>query len=258
MMTIPELISAWRAKKLSGLALMRGLVSHPAWEIPISEKATAEALADNAISSLQVSTGKDGKTCLMLFSDVEAYKAYSRANAITTEQHFLKTDGTFVFRLPMDEVDQIWIDALTPHDIYYEKAQFNALRDMANAVVVEEALAGLRRGDAPKNAFATVKSYGNYYMATMQRDGKPVFLPAPDDKGRNLAAVFTADDSFDAFAAQAMRGNDGLRIQQMQLNGTTLFDSLRRMTIDGFVFNCAGPITPVAFAQAVAGIVLEN
>jgi hypothetical protein len=257
-MTIPELIAAWRAKKLSGLALMRGLVSHPAWEVPISEKATAEALAHNAISSLQVSTGKDGKACLMLFSDVEAHKAYRQANAITTEQHFLKTSGTWVFRLPLDEVDQIWVDALTPHDIYYEKQQFGSLRDMANAVVVEEALTGLRKGNAPQDAFATVKSYGNYYMATMVRDGKPVFLPAPDDKGRNLAAVFTADDSFDAFAAQAMRGNDGLRIEQMQMNGETLFDTLRRMTIDGFVFNCSGPITPVAFAQAVAGIVLEN
>jgi hypothetical protein len=258
MMSIAELIEAWRAKKLSGLGLMRGLVSHPTWEVPISEKATAEALASNSISSVQVSTTGEGKTCLMLFSDAEAHKAHRQANAITSEQHFLKTAGTWVFRLPLEQVDQVWVDASTPHDIYYEKQHFGALRDMANAVIAEEALMGLRKGNAPDGAIATAKAHENYYMATMLRDGKPVFLPAPDDKGRNLAAVFTADDSFDAFAAETMRGNDGLRIEQMQMNGETLFDTLRRMTIDGFVFNCAGPIAPVAFAQGMASVVLEN
>ena len=31
-----------------------------------------------------------------------------------------------------------------------------------------------------------------------------------------------------------------------------------RMEIDGFVFNCKGPIPPVAFQQAAASIILEG
>jgi hypothetical protein len=252
------LIEAWRAKKVTGLGLMRGLVSYGDWEVPISAKATAEALADNTAPSLQLSTSKGGKLCLMLFSSADAYKLYRQANAIATEQHFLKTNGTWLFRLPMNEVDQIWIDALTPYDVFYGKEHFVRLAEMAEAVAVEAALAGLRRGDAPDGALQRVKTYANYYVAVTIEDGKPALSMAPDDKGRRLAAVFTADDTFDAFAAEEGNRQVGKKIEQVQMSGGTLFDTLRRATLDGFVFNCAGPIAPVAFAQAVAGIVLDS
>ena len=256
-MSISDLIADWRAKRLSGLGLMRGLVSYENWEIPVSGEASAAALSGNSAPSLQLSTSRDGKTCLMLFSGAEAYRAYCRASSVATEQHFLKVDGTWLFRLPMDKVEQIWIDALSPHDVFYGQEQFARLRDMANAVMIEAALAGLRKGAAPDNALMLVKEYANYYLAATAENGKSAFLMAPDDKGRKLAAIFTADDSFDAFAAGETERLGGRAIEQMQLDGAALFDALRRMAIDGFVFNCAGPVAPVAFAQAVAGIVLE-
>lgn len=37
-----------------------------------------------------------------------------------------------------------------------------------------------------------------------------------------------------------------------------MFDTFQSMQIDGFVFNCSGPITAVAFAQAAAGIILQG
>jgi len=44
----------------------------------------------------------------------------------------------------------------------------------------------------------------------------------------------------------------------LQIDGDALFDTFQRMKIDGFVFNCSGPVVPVAFAQAAAGFVLAG
>jgi hypothetical protein len=44
----------------------------------------------------------------------------------------------------------------------------------------------------------------------------------------------------------------------MQMDGMALFDMFHRMSIDGFVFNCSGPVKPVAFAQAAAKVFLHG
>lgn len=256
MTAIPELIAAWRAKKVTGSDLMRGLVSYNAWEVPISEKTVAAALAENTMPSLQLSTSKEGKSCLMLFSSPAAYEVYRVANSHASEQHFLKTVGTWLFRLPFDQVDQIWIDALSPYDIFYGKEHFPRFAKTAEAVLVETALLGLRQGNPPEAALQRVKRYANYFVAASVQDGKPTLVLAPDDKGRRLAPVFTADESFAAFAEE-MNAGSKMVVTQVQMSGETLFDMLRGMALDGIVFNCSGPPPPVAFAQAFADLALK-
>ena len=80
----------------------------------------------------------------------------------------------------------------------------------------------------------------------------------PDTKGRTLAAAFTSDDTFDAFVPEAQAMSDGAEVQQMQIDGEALYDTFLRMQIDGFVFNCSGPVSAVAFAQAAAEIFLKE
>jgi hypothetical protein len=256
MANVTELIRQWHNKTISGFALMRGLVEFSAWEVPISESAAGEALASNTMPSLQLSKNPDGKICLLLFTSTDAFQIYRKANAITIKQHFLKTQGRLLFGVPMEGVDQVWIDPLSPHDIYYDAAQLGVLRECVNAIAVEEALVNLRQGKEQPDALQLVRDYQNYTVASTQHDGHPILVMAPDNKGRQLAAVFTADDAFDAFKAEMNVSADST-VRQLQLNGEQLFGMLQRMTLDGFVFNCAGPIKPVAFAQAVAGIVLE-
>ena len=184
--------------------------------------------------------------------------AYRKVFSAPGSQHYLTVAGTWIFRAPMDNVDQLWIDAMTKDDIYYTRKQFNALHEMADAVLVEEALVGLRKGTAADGAIQKAREYKNYYLPVTVRNDKPSFIMAPDSKGRSLAAAFTSDDTFDAFAAEAQQMADGGEVQQMQVDGVALFDTFRRMRIEGFVFNCAGPVPPVAFQQAAAGIILQG
>ena len=258
MKTVPELIAQWRNKEISGTALMRGLVSFDKWNIPVSEDAVGAMLASNSNPSLQLFTDKDGNNCLLIFSSGEALGAYRKSVSASGSQHYFTTDGAWIFGVPMDKIDRLWIDPGTPDDIFYVKDQFKSLHEMVEAVRVEETLIGLRKGAGPKDAIQRARSYKNYYLPVTMRNDKPAFIMAPDEQGRSLAAAFTADDTFDAFSPEAQRMADGGPVQQMQIDGAALFDTFQRMNIDGFVFNCSGPVPPVAFQQAAAGIILEG
>lgn len=258
MTLVPDLIAQWRERKIAGLALMRGLVTYRGWQVPVSEAAIAMALADHVLPSLSLSTTRDGDTCLLLFSSGEALGLYSTANAASGTQHLVTLPGRTLFDQPFDAVDRIWIDAFSPCDIFYGREHFGRLRGFVRALAVEEALTGLRHGTAAPGALGLVRDYDGYTVPVTLRDGKPSFVPAPDAEGRSLAAVFTADDAFDAFIPDAKVFAGGNEVQQVQMTGAALFDTLRRLPIDGFVFNCAGPGAPAAFARAVAGIVLDE
>lgn len=258
MTSVPDLIAQWRSGRIGGLALMRGLASYRDRPAPVSETAVAAALADNILPSLALSATRDGETCLLLFSNGEALRLCETANAGIGVRHVVTLAGQILFDLPFDGIDRIWIDAFSPHDIYYGKEHFDRLRQVVRALAVEEALTGLRHGTAAEGALGLVRDYDSYTVAVTLQDGKPRLVPAPDGQGRALAAVFTADDAFDAFAPAARAVVASGEVQQVPMAGAALFDTLRRLPIDSFVFNCAGPGVPIAFARAVADIILDG
>jgi hypothetical protein len=257
MSTVPELIAQWREQKLNGLGLLRGLVSHPKWTVPISNNAASEILADGSISAVQIHERPDGQRWLMIFSSSETLEVYAKANSLPAGQHILTTRGTWVFRLDYNGLNRIWVDPFNAHDIFYEEHQFGMLHEMADAILVEEALLGLRQGNPPANAFQRALEYRNYKVMVKMTDGKAGMVTAPDSKGRRLAAIFTAADAYEAFEREAAELDPRAELRTLRLDGAGLFQTLHGMNMDGFVFNCAGPATPVAFAQQAASIFLQ-
>ena len=255
---IQERIAQWRNQEISGAALMRELVAYPAWVLRISDEAVAQAVGTSNAPNLQLARTPDGATCLQIFSTSDTLHAYRQALQAKGSQNFLETSGAWVFHLNLNALDILWVDPFSPHDIFYQKEQFAALREMADAIEVETALSGLRAGTAPDGAIKTAREYKNYSMAVYRRNDRPAYVMAPDSKGRSLAAAFTSDDNFDAFLPQAREIVNGAEVQQMQVDGEALFDAFRRMEIDGYVFNCCGPVPAVAFSQAAAQYMLEG
>jgi hypothetical protein len=60
MASITETILAWRAGQLTGTQLMRSLVSHTHWIIPLSEAAATEVLANNEVPAGPVQSRCEG------------------------------------------------------------------------------------------------------------------------------------------------------------------------------------------------------
>ena len=115
MTPVPDLIAQWHAKMLGGGALMRGLVAWDAWEVPISKAAATTALVENALPSIQLSTAKDGKIDLLLFSSPDAYEKFKVVFA-DTRHHLMKLPGfERKLRVALD-----WaLDLFFPRDIVY-------------------------------------------------------------------------------------------------------------------------------------------
>lgn len=252
--TIAEAIEAWRAKQQNGTWLMRTLVSHDKWIVPLSEAAAVELLATNALPRIQYNRDQHGVNRLMLWSSPDTYATYAKGAGVTTNQHTLTTTGVWVFQLPLDGIDAIWIDPLNAHDILYDKQQFARLRDFAAAVSIERDIAALRAGTASDGAVVRVREYQNYLLPVARdANGGRSLLMAPDSQGRALAAVFTAADAYDAFEPQQQGGE----VDCVQLSGERLFGLLANMDLTGIVFNCKGPIAPVAFAAGLSRVVLD-
>jgi len=258
MPTIPELIVQWRNKQINGSNLMRALVSHKTWSIPVSEAAAVEMLAKtNEGTRIQYNRDAEGTNRVMLFSSSDTLNQYRKNSGIEGSMHFMTTTGTWVFRMPLEGIDQIWIDPLTADDIFYDREQFDRLHRMADAVEVEEAITGLRQGTPPENALQIVKKYQNYWVPVGVRGDAMRLVMAPDDKGRSLAAVFTYEDTCGAFLPMAQAHETSGRVEERVLAGPALYSILNTMPIDGMVFNCNGPVAPVAFAKGFAQVVLD-
>jgi hypothetical protein len=257
MSSVAELIEAWREQKINGTQLMRSLVSHQHWSIPISESAAIETLATNHASRIQYNRDPQGVNRLMLWSSDETCSNWAQRAKIESQQHVITTTGSWVFSLPLDGIDEIWIDPLNAHDILYSQKQFPALKDLAAAVAIEKDIAELRAGTAADGGCIRVREYQKYLVAIAQKNGNKRLLLAPDKQGRALAAVFTADDTFSAFEPDARAEAPGEEVVCVQTNGKGLFSTLAGMNLTGIVFNCAGPIMPIAFAAEFAKVVLE-
>ena len=257
MSTIAENILAWKEKKLNGTELMRTLVSYPHWSIPISESAAIETLATNHASRLQYNRDPKGVNRLMAWSSNETYATYAKGAHVETQQHIIDCAGSWLFSLPLEGIDEIWIDPLNAHDILYTKEQFPRLKEFAGAVAIEKDIVELRAGNATDGACIRVREYQKFFFPLAQGAGGRRLLLAPDDQGRVLAAIFTSSDTFDAFMPDAEKQAAGDQVVSITTNGHDLFTMLSKMDLTGMVFNCAGPIKPVAFAAGFSQVVLE-
>jgi hypothetical protein len=255
-----DAIGAWQRQEITGTALLRHLVFHAQWSIPMSEAAVGETLATGGVSRVMTSKDPDGVTRLLIFSDEEAYRHYGQTTGEPRApgQHFLTTTGGWVFRLPLEQVDFITIDPYSPHMVSYGKELFPRLRDMADALEVEAALQELRASAAPREGLISViKSYAAYSLIVHKLGEEKVLALAPDERNRTLAAVFTFDDALDAYSGEAREMYPQGELIQVPATGELLFRQLLTMELDGIVFNCSGPSRPVAFAPGFARIVLE-
>jgi hypothetical protein len=251
-------IEDWKAQRINSAQLMRRLIAHPTWQVPISAQAVQDLLADPGNSRIQYSRDDEGITRLYIFSDTAANNTFRELAFAQGEQHFISTTGEWVFQLPFDEIDTLVIDAGTTHEIGYSKAQFTRLHELAEAVGIEHALSALRFGTAGSGDALRVAQFPRYLLPVLKTDEGAHMCHAPDKRERQLAAVFTDEDAFElAYEELANTYHHG-QIMMMRLSGAQLFEALKPMTLDGLVFNFAGPMQPIAFAPAFSQVMLDT
>jgi len=220
-------IEQWQKKEINGTALMRRLIAWKHWNIAIFESAAVEMLATNAAS------------CIMYGRDPKGVG--------------------WIFRLSLEGISEIVIDPFSPTEIVYGEEHFAWLWEMADAMEVEEALTKLRfQPESADDVIPLVRDYASYVLAVNRVRGGTVLAMAPDARGRQLAAVFTSMEAFDAFYPEGKQGCPDGELLILNMSGIELFSHLAKMNLEGMVFNCSGPARPIAFAAGIAQVILDS
>lgn len=252
-MDIQEFVDAWRSEEITNAELMRVLVLHETWDVPIPEEAFAEYERTGGLAGLVVNEAVDGERRLLVFSSTAA-REDARGEWINgVPTRFITVPGQWVFQLDFEEVDALVIDAGAVHSIALDKEQMQQITERAWATMIEDALDGLANdviepGEDRDVLLSLVADYPYFELAVYEEGDDARLVAAPDDQGRSLAAVFTHADAFDAFAEET--NDDDLR--SVTLTGVELFEQIREMDLDGVMFDCSGPGPVLVFDRAFA------
>ncbi len=124
---------------------------------------------------------------------------------------------------------------------------------------IKSDLAALRLPAADTDLNGLLSTIGNYsdYLLVLI-DGK--LATAPDDKDRQLAAVFTTEEERSRYLNELPHATKTEFKQRLKKtsSGRELFTQLATMPLDGIVFNCANPQQPIAFVPTLSTLVLQR
>ena len=241
-----QVIERFFEQQLTGRQLLRCLASFAHWLAPASFDDGQPALLELRLS--------DSRHFYM-FSDMQAYDAGRAAvGADVIGDHYLELTGDGVWLSFNDAVQAVNINPHSEHQIHYKQDQFPILRQWAKTIRVERALGNVLSTDS---GYDVIREFDRYYVVLRSDESGPNLMLAPDSKGRKLAALFTAEDALDAYVEEMNQsGLQGLK--PLMMTGAKLFDLLLKAALDGFAFNCCGPVTPRAFAPEFARRVSES
>lgn len=237
-------IAGFYDKTLSGPALMRALATST-WQVPGRPAPPGE-------STFKRIPLNPGEAHLCLFSDAEALRAARLESGDDAfGRDFVEAPGAAVFAQAEADVHYVQLNPHSEQALHFKPEQFEMLRRWSEILGMERLIDEVVH---KPHGYGRLKGFEGYTVLLRQENGRTRIAMAPDTKGRALVAVFTAPDAVDAFITQhgAQAG------EPLLIGGADLFERFAAMPIDGFVFNCAGPLPPRAFARQFARIVVER
>jgi hypothetical protein len=241
MFSLPDLAAAWRGGALKTSTFLRELLRYERWRAPDSGGPNSTASIPEGGSAAE----------LCLFSDGPAA---DRAGC--GETHVKEHSGLWIFSQPLGLVESVRLDSRSAHEVFLERDSITALRKLASAMAIEDALVRLSTGNRPApGSVRQVRDYHSYILAVDRSQGEPHPVTTRARGDLSLVAVFTSEDSFEAFREECRGSRPGIDPEPLPLSGERLFAYLTQMGTEGMIFNCAGPAEPAPFGPQFAHIV---
>ena len=227
-------------KKLTGTQLMRAMASYRGWQVPARLEGLVPVFTDFDLGR--------GSVHFFLFTDKDSYlECRNKLGIDVIGEYFIGNVAGFnAFEAIGEAVTVLNVNPYSYQEIHYTKEQLPRLKTWAQIVKTERAL---ETASSARTGFDTIKAFSSYYF--IMEEEQYIAL-APDGRGRKLAALFTSDDTLDLFLERNGKPN----MRPVPIGGEALFSAIRRMPLDGMVFNCSGPVTPRAFPLSFSDDVL--
>ena len=222
-------IQDFQAQKLSFAMLIRHIAQHD-WFIPsIEEQPFLQQI--------------NGELFLSISSNRESF---SKTHSDPEVKPLIKNFEWIMNNLP-EELAGLLIDMSLDHATQLPSQYFEFCKQIVACSKIETIFT---KEVSEEELLQTLRSYSSYLLPIIQdEEGTTNIALAPDHQNRQLIAVFTAPDCFQAFqyAAQGKLGN----VTVDEVSGEKLFSDLSQLPIDGLVFNCYGPVQPQAIGKSL-------
>lgn len=234
-------------KEINGTQLMRNVLEYDEFLIP----------GRPGHGPLDAYFGTKDENCFHLFEDSEHFEIWKKTMA-GDPLIVGPFSGCEVVPQLAASLDFLNINPDSDDVFHYRKHQLADMKKMGASVAIEKAL----HDEAKANElFGMLKSYDHYQMLFRSGgdEGMQLVL-APDEQGRKLIPIFTAEDCFQVWL------NQMLPVIQKEIRapyvvtrkGSDLFAELANYSTDGIVFNPVGYSRPRAFAMPICSIVANQ
>ncbi len=248
-------IELFKAEKLDYIGLLRFLAEYDSWQVPTQKDKNGK---------LQIKLGvyEDGDTerempQALIFSDADAiWKFGQEHDPDQIRGDMSKLSTVELFELIGNAAKVIDIDLGTESGLRFMDDKVDDFRQAAMAVKLEQML--INEESDPK-IFNYLYHYPVFQILLRETATGVNLLLAPDSAGRQIAAVFTADDCTAAFIANFMEANpEEKQPLTLALEGSQLFPKLAGIpSLQGIVFNPSGPPKAKAFSMELAQAIAQ-
>jgi hypothetical protein len=253
---IVDALAAWRSQTISREEFQRRLLVYENWLLPKGNESGFDPFGPfNLAIARLIPDGKDGSR-IFLCSDGDAFETFAAQQ--TGGVGYSNPTGWEIFGTELEGVSAVVIDPGATHEFAIERAEFADLKELADAVEIEEVWQRLREGNEEENDVSRAARYPAYHLVAVEREGGDALVYVPNDDSSRVIPLFTHRDAL-ALALGEIRENfDPAKIKTLKLTGGQMFPVLAQQEAEGFVFNYKGPGEPVAFRLSATDLMLAE
>jgi hypothetical protein len=250
-------IAEWKSGTITRGQLLRRLLEFEDWMTPMREDA-GDPFDPFARANARLFPDPEGRMRICLLSCGDTTEIFETAHAAEGGMRLSNPTGWEVFSVALEGVDAVAIDPGAPHEFVIDRAMFSEMKELADAVGIEEVWQRLRAGNEEENDVARAARYPGYLLAAVQRDEGVVLIHVPHDDGGMFVPVFTHADALVLAIDEFRESFAPAEITTIKAGGEKIFPALAQEKADGIVFNFKGPGEPTAFQLGMTELMLAE
>jgi hypothetical protein len=255
MSEIAEALADFADGRIARSQLWRQLLQYENWMMPKNEGVGSFGPFTLALPKLIGS--ESGRKQIFLFADADAQERFANTCEASGRIGFGNPTGWQVFSVTLEGVDEVVIDPGSQHEFVIASPEFAELKELAEAVAIEEVWQRLRSGDEEEGDEARAAHYPAYHLVMVQRAEGVLLINVPNDDGTRCTPVFTHADALACALDEIREHFAPEEIKTIRAGGAQMFPVLANEKTDGIVINFRGPGEPIAFGIRMTEIMLE-
>lgn len=234
-----EMLTAYSEGRASMENVVRALITHRGWLVPLSFAALGVE-QKRSVDSMEILSpeAQIPPDELWIFTERQAaHTAQSKGALLGAYAGGIA--GTEVFRKIPYGIKTVRVNPGSPPEqtwMFLEGGGIEAARIWSDAIALEESFAAWHQNEAPD--FDAVKSYRAFL--TFDHPSGPI-ITLPNQFGMiTPAAAFTAPDCAEMFLS-LVGEEQSAGFKRVTIDGASLIDKAPQLGIDGLIFNAFGP-----------------